>query len=656
LAGTLTFNNLTVVNTGTNTTSGQFRVQTSPITVNGDLNINGGIMWVAGQAAKTMNVAGNLNIAGGELNVVTAANAGIVNVTGNLNISSGTLKLDSGSTTGTLNVKGDVSIIGGTLDLASSSGVGTVSDTGDFSHTGGIITETGSTTTSGIKFVKAGTQTYISGGTVSNNVNFTVNSGSTLQMADASTVVSGGGTFTLSSGATLGITSSAGITSSGATGNIQVTGTRTFNAGANYIYNGTGAQVTGNGLPASLTGNVTINNASGVTLSVTTTTSGILTMSAGNIALGGNTLTLGTAAATRGTLSYTSGFITGSGTFKRWFNTSAVTLPSATGQFPMGVGTNNRNLWVAGTPTTGGTVSVQYTDANTTSAISFTELSNTFVNRYDASWTVATANSFAGSSLSLQIQGSGIPGISNIEDLTISGPAAAAAGSPLATSGTTSDPVISRNGLTAATLASTAFYIASTTSSALPVEMTSFTAVLQGTSALLNWATATEMNNSGFQIERSVEGSGVWAEVAFVNGAGTSSSPKTYSYEDKNLAPGKYVYRIKQIDNDGAYKYYTASMPKVDAGVANTFQLDGNFPNPFNPTTNIQFSVPQDGYASLKVYNMLGQEVATLFAGMAKAGHYIPATFNASRLASGIYFARLQYSGKSLVQRMLLTK
>jgi hypothetical protein len=193
-------------------------------------------------------------------------------------------------------------------------------------------------------------------------------------------------------------------------------------------------------------------------------------------------------------------------------------------------------------------------------------------------------------------------------------------------------------------------------SAPLPVEMTSFTAVLQGTSALLKWATATETNNSGFQIERSVEGSGVWAEVAFVNGAGTSSSPKTYSYEDKNLAPGKYVYRIKQIDNDGKFIYYTANMPKVDAGISATLQLGGNYPNPFNPTTNIQFSVPQDGYASLKVYNILGQEVATLFSGMAKAGHYIPATFNASRLTSGIYLARLQYSGKSLIQRMLLMK
>jgi hypothetical protein len=190
----------------------------------------------------------------------------------------------------------------------------------------------------------------------------------------------------------------------------------------------------------------------------------------------------------------------------------------------------------------------------------------------------------------------------------------------------------------------------------LPVQMTSFTAVLQGTSALLKWTTATETNNSGFQIERSVEGSNVWVDVAFVNGAGTSTSSNSYSYEDKNLAPGMYIYRIKQIDNDGKCEYYTANMPKVDAGVSNTFQLGGNYPNPFNPTTTIQFSVPQDGYASLKVYNVLGQEVATLFSGMAKTGHYIPATFNASRLASGIYFARLQYNGKSLVQRMLMTK
>jgi pectate lyase len=192
---------------------------------------------------------------------------------------------------------------------------------------------------------------------------------------------------------------------------------------------------------------------------------------------------------------------------------------------------------------------------------------------------------------------------------------------------------------------------------ALPVQMTSFTAELQGTTAILTWATATETNNAGFQIERSVEGTGIWIEVVFIPGAGTSNLPRTYSYEDKNLAPGAYIYRIKQIDNDGTTTIYNpGKLPKVDAGVSNAMQLCGNYPNPFNPVTTIQFSVPQDGHASLKVYNMLGQEVAILFSGIAKSGHYIPVKFDGSRYASGIYFARLQYNGRNLVQRMLMTK
>ena len=188
----------------------------------------------------------------------------------------------------------------------------------------------------------------------------------------------------------------------------------------------------------------------------------------------------------------------------------------------------------------------------------------------------------------------------------------------------------------------------------MPVEMTSFTAAVQGTDAVLLWSTATEVNNNGFEIERRAAGSSAWAKIGFVPGAGTSNSSKEYTFQDAQLTPGAYVYRIKQIDNDGSYKYSAST--QVDAGVSNTLQLARNYPNPFNPTTNLQFSVPQDGYVSLKVYNVLGQEVATLFSGMAKAGYYIPTMFNGSRLASGIYFARLQYNGKSLVQRMSLTK
>ncbi len=194
----------------------------------------------------------------------------------------------------------------------------------------------------------------------------------------------------------------------------------------------------------------------------------------------------------------------------------------------------------------------------------------------------------------------------------------------------------------------------------LPVEMTSFTASIQGAnSAILRWSTAMEVNNMGFDVERrSVTGDELrvasWLKIGFVSGAGTSTSPREYSYQDVNLTPGVYVYRLKQIDNSGAYKYSTST--QVDIGVSKGFELLSNYPNPFNPETNIRFSVPENGFATLKVFNMLGQEVATLFSGIAQAGHYIPATFNAGKLASGVYFSRLEYNGKSIVQRMLMTK
>lgn len=194
------------------------------------------------------------------------------------------------------------------------------------------------------------------------------------------------------------------------------------------------------------------------------------------------------------------------------------------------------------------------------------------------------------------------------------------------------------------------------TNQLLPVELTSLTAATQGVNnAILRWSTATEVNNQGFEVERRAEGTMAWAKIGFVAGAGTSNSPKEYSYQDVNVAPGVHVYRLKQIDNGGSFKY--SGSVEVNAGTAvKRLELLNNYPNPFNPATEIRFSVPEDGYASLKVFNMLGQEVATLFNGMARAGHYMSVTFNAGKLASGVYLSRLEYNGKSIVQRMLLTK
>jgi hypothetical protein len=187
----------------------------------------------------------------------------------------------------------------------------------------------------------------------------------------------------------------------------------------------------------------------------------------------------------------------------------------------------------------------------------------------------------------------------------------------------------------------------------LPVELTSFTAAANSNTADLKWNTATEVNNYGFEVQRTVN-SGSWAKVSFVAGNGTSNVPHNYSYTDKVGTAGTYSYRLKQIDHNGAFVYSQVVQVTIEA--PKVFALNQNYPNPFNPKTDIQFTVPSDGRATLKIFNTLGQEVATLFDGAATAGEYHQATFDASQLASGIYFSRLEFNGKMQVKKMLLLK
>jgi hypothetical protein len=146
----------------------------------------------------------------------------------------------------------------------------------------------------------------------------------------------------------------------------------------------------------------------------------------------------------------------------------------------------------------------------------------------------------------------------------------------------------------------------------------------------------------------------VWSKIGFVEGSGTSNSPKSYSFTDANLTSGTYIYRIKQIDHDGMYKYSTET--EVSVAVPHVFTLGQNYPNPFNPTTTIEFTLAEDSKVSLKVFDMLGREVATLVNGNLKAGtiHQVP--FNATTLSSGLYFYRLETEGGSLMKKLMLLK
>jgi len=194
----------------------------------------------------------------------------------------------------------------------------------------------------------------------------------------------------------------------------------------------------------------------------------------------------------------------------------------------------------------------------------------------------------------------------------------------------------------------------------VPVELTSFTASVSGNSVSLNWQTATETNNKGFEIERASSESlrntprqEVWKKIGFVNGNGTTTESKSYSFVDNNVSSGNYNYRLKQIDFDGSVKYSKEVI--VNLNIPVVFSLQQNYPNPFNPTTTIEYSVPKDGFVNLTVYNILGQQVADLINKNMNAGkHQI--VFNASKLASGVYYYRLESNSKVLIKKMLLLK
>lgn len=186
----------------------------------------------------------------------------------------------------------------------------------------------------------------------------------------------------------------------------------------------------------------------------------------------------------------------------------------------------------------------------------------------------------------------------------------------------------------------------------IPVELVSFSATALDNKVKLEWTTATETNNSGFEIQKSTENSS-WEKVSFVEGRGTSTEINSYVYVDNKVSAGKYSYRLKQIDFDGTVSY--SSVIEVVVGVPVEYELAQNFPNPFNPTTNIRFSLPEQANVNLTVYNVLGQEVATVVNESLEAGIHNYA-FDASNLNSGVYYYRIKTDNFVEVKKMMLVK
>jgi hypothetical protein len=146
-----------------------------------------------------------------------------------------------------------------------------------------------------------------------------------------------------------------------------------------------------------------------------------------------------------------------------------------------------------------------------------------------------------------------------------------------------------------------------------------------------------------------------WKTIGFVKGAGTTTSPSEYSYTDDPPSAGRYAYRLKQIERNGAFKYYGSVEIEIVAAPMK-LALSENYPNPFNPSTVIRFTVPDEGRAIVKVFNVVGEEVGTLFDDIATAGRYYDVTFNASRISSGVYFYAIQYGDQRIIKKMMLVR
>jgi len=191
----------------------------------------------------------------------------------------------------------------------------------------------------------------------------------------------------------------------------------------------------------------------------------------------------------------------------------------------------------------------------------------------------------------------------------------------------------------------------------IPVEFTSFNASVNDGNVILKWATATETNNKGFQIERKPD-SGPFENIAFIAGHGTTTQPQQYNFVDTKLPAGKYIYRLKQVDYNGSFKY--SEDAEVDVISPSVYSLDQNYPNPFNPSTNINFSLASDSRVTLKVFDVLGREIATLLNKNISAGDHT-LNFDASRFNSGVYLYKIEATGVdgsnfTAVKKMVLTK
>jgi len=193
----------------------------------------------------------------------------------------------------------------------------------------------------------------------------------------------------------------------------------------------------------------------------------------------------------------------------------------------------------------------------------------------------------------------------------------------------------------------------------IPVELKNFTAYTKSGNIILEWETATETNNLGFEIERmrlnpeSESGNSQFRLVGFVRGHGTTTNTQQYTFVDEELLSGVYQYRLKQVDYNGSFDY--SDVIEVNLIAVDDFKLYQNYPNPFNPATTISYQLPEPSYVIVKIFDGLGNEIEVLVKENKAAGIH-EVNFDASALSSGVYLYKIDAGTFHEGKKMLLVK
>ncbi len=601
----------------------------------------GHFIWnCAGQTANLgsrgagLTIAGNLTIQNSNGFQFRFGQPGNNTIGGNLILNGGNARIGS-NTARTVVVSGNLNMTAGTLTMTDGNQNGTLNVAGNFSHTGGTITETGSA--AGPIVFNGGTQTFTSGGTVSNTIDWTVNNGATVNMAATGTVVSGN-SFTLSNGGTLGITSTAGIvTAPTASGNIQTT-TRTFNTGANYSYIGTGgAQVTGNGMPATVN-NLTINNTAGVTLSAATAINGALTLMNG---------ILTTTAALLPTVSGTG--TAGAGSSTAYVNGPIAKTGAGAIVFPTGKSGTYGPIGITA-PGAGNTLRAEYQKATPPNNTSLA--SGLYWVSACEYWDLNVVAGAPTVDVTLFWNGTGSP-CNGATTPYVNNPASTTVahnnGSSWDTyggtgSGTPASGSVTRTGVNVFS----PFTIGTTSPfNPLPVKFSGITAFEKQTGVQIDWNVATEENTSRYQVERSADG------ITFtpIGSVDARNQPK-YGYYDATPLSGLSYYRLRSIDVDGKASY--SSIVRVNLN-KNDKEIR-LYPNPVTGgNLSFQSSDLSKGTYSIRIFNAGGQQVyAQKFS---HTGGAINQTIQLpGGMKSGMYNIQLENNGDKVMSKTFMVQ